>query len=105
MPNELVQVICSPRAREANITTVGDWFLAESRLRHNVEGWRQTFFNWYAPEVFQAVCQFEQLADDLMKAYAPTPGSLRMKAIGDIDRVLETIKLELKEPECFATTA
>jgi hypothetical protein len=105
MSDEQVRVICSPRAREANITTVGDWFLAESRLRHDVEGWRQTFFNWYAPEVLQAVRQFEQLADDLMKDYAPAPNSSRSQAIHDVDRVLETVARELDGRNRLTATA
>jgi hypothetical protein len=95
MPDDQVEVVCSPRAREANITMVGDWFLAESRLRHPVEGWRQTFFNWYSPEVLQAARQFEQIAGDLTQAYAPEPGTSRRKALADITRVLKDVEAEL----------
>jgi len=105
MPDDQVEVICSERAREANITMVGDWFLAESRLRHKVEGWRQTFFNWYSPEVLQSVRQFEQIADALMQDYAPEPDSSRCKAIADIDRVLEKIELELSGPAAASARA
>jgi len=105
MADEQVKVICSARAREANITMVGDWFLAESRLRDKVEGWRQTFFNWYSPEVSQAVRQFEQIADDLMQEYAPEPDSSRRKAIGDISQVLAEIETELRAPAATAASA
>jgi hypothetical protein len=110
MPDDQVKVVCSPRAREANITMVGDWFLAESRLRHPIEGWRQTFFNWYSPEVLQAARQFEQIADDLMQDYAPEPDTSRRKTIADITRVLEQLEMELagasqKTAQARATSA
>jgi hypothetical protein len=91
MPDKLAQVVCSPRARDANITIVGDWFVAESRLRLVGEGWRQTFFNWHAPTVLRAARHFDQVFDGLMKESGVSPGDSRGEALAQIGSVLSKL--------------
>ena len=95
IPDDQVRVVCSLRARDANITLVGDWFIAESRLRHPVEGWRQTIFNWHSPTVLQWVHQFDQLFDSMLREYSPGPNSSRQKAIKILQRAIESLDKEI----------
>jgi hypothetical protein len=67
MPNELVEVILSPEARDGNITAVGDWFVAESMVRRIGEGYRQTVFTRHAPTALRLVRKFDAQIDDLRR--------------------------------------
>lgn len=91
MPDEKVRVVCSERARDANITFVGDWFLAESRLHQPGKGWHQTVFNWHSPTVLQQVRQFDALFDSLLQEWCPQPASSREKAMSEIRRTIEEL--------------
>lgn len=86
--DDQVRIVCSPRARDANITIVGDWFIAESRLRLPGQGWRQTVFSWHAPTVVKAMRQFSQTFDALLRNDALTQENSRKAAIARIEAVL-----------------
>lgn len=61
-----VRVVCSPIAKQANTTIIGEWVSAETRFRLPGEGWRQTVFNWHAPTVRLAREKFQILFDSLL---------------------------------------
>lgn len=48
----------SPKACDRNVTIVGDWFVAESRLPR-LGGYQQTVFNWHAPAARQVARAFD----------------------------------------------
>lgn len=56
-----VRVVCSPIAKQASTTIIGEWFSAETRLRLPKEGWRQTIFTWHAPTVRMVREKFRDL--------------------------------------------
>ena len=60
LPDDKVRVVLSPRAREGNLTIVGDWFSAESMSAHPTEGHRRTVFTWHAPTVLQTLWGFDE---------------------------------------------
>ena len=94
--NEAVRVVSTPRARDANVTIVGDWFVAESRVRRADDGWRNTIFNWHAPTVVQSVRDFDQLFDGLLSAYTNNGTECcRKKAIADIKAEMASLEQQV----------
>lgn len=55
-----VSVVISSRAREGNLTIVGDWFVADSLVPRTGQGYLQTIFSTHAPTVLRAVHKFDQ---------------------------------------------
>ena len=86
MPDDKVRVVCSRRAREGNLTVVGDWFSAESMSPDPVEGHRQTVFDWHAPTVLQVLQRFQ--ADFVEECLECNSDASRGKAIADIEGIL-----------------
>lgn len=84
MADDQVRVVCSPRARDANITLVGDWFLAESRLHRIGEGWHQTLFNWHSPTVLAHARAFDAFFAPLLAEQPPDPRTSRRLAMEKI---------------------
>jgi hypothetical protein len=86
MPDETVRVVTSQRASERNVVVVGDWFVAESRVRRSGEfGYMQTVFHWHAPTVLAAIHRFDLEFEELAKAAG---GCSRSAAIKYIDELL-----------------
>jgi hypothetical protein len=88
MADDQMRVICSDRARDANITIVGDWFIAESRFRRPGQGWRQTVFSWHGPTVLRGAREFNQLFDTLLKSSSRLRDRSRAVAIEAVEDVL-----------------
>jgi hypothetical protein len=87
MPDDKVRIVLSSRAREGNLTIVGDWFSAESMSPHPTEGHRQTVFSWHAPTVLQTVRRFdEEFAEQC--AECPEGIATRQGALARIDEIL-----------------
>lgn len=84
MPDDKLRVALSPRARDGNLTLVGDWFSAESVSPRPGEGHRQTIFTWHAPTVLQCVRRFDEEFADLERE----TGSSRAAAIAKVEAVL-----------------
>jgi hypothetical protein len=86
MPDALLRVVMTPRAREANLTLIGDWFSAESMSPKPGEGHRQTVFTWHAPTVLQTLRAFD---DEFAELCAESPeGATRQAAIARIGAIL-----------------
>jgi len=85
MPDDKIRIICSPRARDANHTIVGDWFVAESRFRLPGQGWRHTVFSWHAPTALHARDEFNQLLESLLSDEGHADGGSRRAAIEKVE--------------------
>lgn len=83
-----VAIVNSPRARDAHLTIVGDWFMAEARARIAGEGWRQTVFHWHAPTVLHGIQAFDQLFESILKEQNLSEEESRAKVIQEIKDVL-----------------
>ena len=97
LSDDKAEVVCSPRARDANITILEDWFIAESRLRKAGEGWRQTFFNWHAPTAVRETRYFNQVFDGLLKEAGLSPTESRRAALTQIESVLAELEQEISQ--------
>lgn len=80
-----VRVVCSPIAKQASTTILGEWFCSDTRLRLPREGWRQTIFTWHAPTVRLARERLQDLFDaQLIKQFGSADvaeGETRRRAI------------------------
>lgn len=86
MPDDQIRVVMTPRAREANLTLVGDWFSAESMSPRPGEGHRQTVFTWHAPTVLQTLRNFDEEFAELCEE--SPGGSSRQAALARISEIL-----------------
>ena len=85
MPDDKVRIVLSPRAREGNLTIVGDWFSAESMSAHPSEGHRQTVFSWHAPSVLQTLWGFdEDFAEQCAESASDASRSAAMRRLEEI---------------------
>jgi hypothetical protein len=85
MPDEGLRVVMTPRAREANLTLIGDWFSAESMTPKPGEGHRQTVFTWHAPTVLQTLRSFDEEFEELCAE--SSEGASRQAAIDRIGAI------------------
>jgi hypothetical protein len=88
MPDDKVRVALSERAREGNLTLVGDWFSAESVSPRPGEGHRQTIFNWHSPSVLQTMRRFDDQFEELAAENSGQEPSSRLAAIRKIQTIL-----------------
>jgi hypothetical protein len=86
MPDAQLRVVMTPRAREANLTLIGDWFSAESMTPKPGEGHRQTVFTWHAPSVLQTLRAFDEEFEELCAE--SRQGADRQAAIDRIGAIL-----------------
>jgi hypothetical protein len=86
IPDDQIRVAMTPRAREANLTLVGDWFSAESMSPKPGEGHRQTVFTWHAPTVLQTLRRFEEEFEELCEE--SPDGATRQAAIARIRAII-----------------
>ena len=98
----LIEVYMSPKVAGSNLTIVGDWFTAESRLPR-VGGYRYTVFNWHAPTVYHTIKQFDKIFEEL-KAEAEhksnhkmTPEASCDAAIAVADKRIARLKKKIRE--------
>lgn len=82
-----LQVAVSSKAHDKNLTIVGDWFVAESRLP-GVGGYRQTVFNWHAPSARRAARAFDDEFDEILENQGIAPGDSVRVAIKEIKKRL-----------------
>lgn len=80
MPDEKAHVVISQRARRGNLTIVGDWFVAESRVPRP-GGFEQTVFSRHAPTALRAVRRFDQDFEELSGESGLAPDESRQAAI------------------------
>ena len=52
MPDDKVKIVITARARDGNLTIVGDWFVAESLTPRTGLGYKQTIFSWHGSDCF-----------------------------------------------------
>jgi hypothetical protein len=76
----------TPRAREANLTLVSDWFSAESMSPKPGEGHRHTVFTWHAPTVLQTLRRFDEEFEELCEE--SPDGPTRQAALVRIGAIL-----------------
>ena len=86
MPDDQIRVAMTPRAREANLTLVGDWFSAELMSPKPGEGHRQTVFTWHAPSVLQTLRRFDEEFEELCEE--SPDGATRQAAIARIRAII-----------------
>jgi hypothetical protein len=65
-PDEKIKVVLSYTARRNNLTIVGDWFAAESRIPSR-QGYRHTIFTFHPPTVLRRIRQFDDEFDKICK--------------------------------------
>lgn len=97
MTDDEMRVIISPKAREGNLTIVGDWFVADS-LVPRPGGYRQTVFNWHAPTVLARARKFDQEFEELYKESGLGINESRKVAIAEIQKIIRSLPY-LKEFE------
>ena len=56
---ELCNVVISSSALQRNVTILGDWLVAESRLATN-QGYRNTMFKFHSPTVLKVIKEFDE---------------------------------------------
>ena len=88
---EKIEVYMSPKVAGSNLTIVGDWFAAESRLPR-VGGYRYTVFNWHAPTVYHSIKQFDRIFEELKAQQNLTPEASCDAAIAVIDKRIDRLK-------------
>ncbi|MDH3602067.1 MAG: hypothetical protein OEU26_20840, partial [Candidatus Tectomicrobia bacterium] len=59
MPDDKLEVVLSPLARQNNHTIVGDWFAAESHIP-SPGGYRHTVFHFHASTVLRHIKRFDE---------------------------------------------
>ena len=95
MDDKSVEVVTSHSARRTNLTIVGDWFSAESRIP-SAQGYRNTIFDFHAPTVLRLIRQFDEefrtLYNEQEKNFLD--GSSRLTVI---KKIKEFVTLELEE--------
>jgi hypothetical protein len=91
MPEDKVQVMITPRAREGNLTIVGDWFVAESLTPRTGEGYKQTIFSWHAPTVLRWVRKFDQEFEELQRQSGLSTVASLKSAITRIKEILASL--------------
>lgn len=92
-----VEVVISPRLMEGNITMVGDWFVAES-VAPRPAGYRQTVFNWHAPNAHNCVQRFDEQFKELRKETLVKSADGRPEAMKAIRRLINDLGLSLSLP-------
>ena len=83
MPDDKVQVIFTPRAREGNLTILGDWVFSEAMVMRGGEGYRQPIFNWHAPTVMARLRSFDREFAELYRQTGLPPAASRQVAINE----------------------
>jgi hypothetical protein len=69
MKDEMVWVAIAQRADEGSVVTIGNWFVAESRIPRHAEGLLQNVFNWQGPTVIKWIKKLDdELYSHLRKA-------------------------------------
>ena len=105
MADDAVEVVMTPRARDMNLTILGDWFAAESIVPRPREGYRQTVFHWHGPTVLEWMRRFDREFSE-QRGLQP---STRQAAIARIEGILKgedacsrwrQIEAELRGPCC-----
>lgn len=99
LPASQTRVVCSERARDANVTVVGNWFSAQSKLRWPGQGWRQTIFDWHPPTVLRAVREFDELLATLLAENGVNTHESRDVALEMIDQALEEVESRIAQEE------
>ena len=89
MPKDKIQIVIWKKAREDNLTIVGDWFVADSQVPRR-GGYRQTIFNWHAPTVFNWIRKFNQEFEELYKKSELGPNESRDIAIAEIEKIIHS---------------
>jgi hypothetical protein len=90
MPDDRTRLVMTGRAREANLTLVGDWFSAESMSPKPGEGHRQTLFTWHAPTVLGTLRRFDMEFEELCEE-SPA-GPTREAALARIEAILTALR-------------
>lgn len=89
LPDDKVEVYILDEAKRRNLTIVGDWFAAESRLPRP-GGYRYTVFTWHAPTVYRWRKQFDREFDELSTQKGqPKPKKSSKAAREEINRLIE----------------
>ena len=99
MPPDKCQVVVSQRARDGNVTILGDWFVAES-LVPKAQGYRQTVFNWHAPTALRAAIEFDQTFDEICAERGMTASEATQDARADIERLIEQDSRSVQVSTC-----
>jgi hypothetical protein len=87
MPDDKVRVVVSESIRGGNLTTVGDWFVADAQVLSAGVNYRQTVFNSHAPTVLRRLRDIDREYEELAGLIAPGCSS-REVAIKQIDEIL-----------------
>lgn len=103
MPSDKCQVVVSQRARDGNVTILGDWFVAES-LVPKAQGYRQTVFNWHAPTALRAAVEFDQTFDEICAERGMTESEATQDARADIERLIEQDRRNVQVSTCRNAT-
>ena len=98
MPDEKLQIVITSRAREGNLTIVGDWFVAESLTPRTGLGYKQTIFSWHAPTVLRWMRRFDQEFNSLTERSNLQGISSRQLAIDTIKEIISRLP-ESKGPD------
>jgi hypothetical protein len=88
MSDDSIRVVLSPRAREGNVTLIGDWFSAVSMSRDPAQAHRQTVMSWHAPSVLQQLQDFDEEMSQLLRGSDVEPGATRTRALTAIAGLL-----------------
>lgn len=89
MTDDKMKIVFSHRAREGSLTSVGDWFMAESMVPRPREGYWQTVFSWQAPAVLNRARRFDQEFNELYWESGWEPRASRRLTLEKIKEVIE----------------
>ncbi len=94
IPDNKVEIVTSIQAEEGNLTIVGNWFFAESKVPR-LHGFHQTMFNWHAPGVLRKIRDFDIVFEKLYKK----SGTSRRNAIKNLDERISNLNIEKEKTE------
>lgn len=90
MPDDKIEVAISRASIRGNLTIVGDWFYAESRIPTQ-EGFRRTIFDFHPPDVLRYIKQFDEEFKQLNKDVNLDRVSSREYAIAKIQKSINNL--------------
>ncbi len=99
IPPDKCEVVVSQRARDGNVTILGDWFVAES-LVPKAQGYRQTVFNWHAPTALRAAVEFDQTFDEICAERGMTASEATQEARAEIERLIDQDSRSVQVSTC-----